>query len=126
MKRWLWAGGVVVSLVVAIGLVRLHSDDGPATKPIHWHLADGSSAAADARSVDIQFVPDPDCDGGVGTRARLRPPEIVYGPATIVIRLSVTVPGPGFVTCARRLESELLTIQLGEPIGARTLVDGSP
>jgi hypothetical protein len=63
------------------------------------------------------------CTGGQEMGARLRPPEIVYGPTTITVLFAVT-PLPGNHDCPGN-PSTRVTVELREPLGDRTLVDGA-
>ncbi|MFB2581393.1 hypothetical protein ACEXQD_09080 [Herbiconiux sp. P15] len=96
---------------------------GPQTEgePAVWFLADPSSVNPDSTSLDVD-VTRMACSSGV-TGDTLEP-VVTYTEASVVIRIDVAPLALGDATCVGN-ESVPVVVELSEPLGDRTLIDGS-
>ena len=86
-----------------------------------WELADPSGVSPQSEQVDL-LVSRLECASGV-TGATL-PPVVSLGEADVVIRVDASWNGTSGGTCPAN-DLVPVTVQLGEPLGQRALVDGA-
>lgn len=86
-----------------------------------WWIDPNSPAGPADRSI-AALVHEQTCAGGRPPVGRIEPPLIRYDPAAITIVLATRPPG-GAADC-RAAPDAPFRIELAEPIGARTVLDG--
>lgn len=125
-RRTLFVSAVAGVVALAGLLVYLESSDDSPPKafryPVAWTLNGGFMPGPASRSVVLELH-DRHCADGVRAADRLRPAKIVYGTKTVTITLTAELNG-GAHNCLGTPPSNT-TIHLAEPLGTRTLVDGS-
>lgn len=132
-RRWRMSGmlmvavGVVTLAVLALAIAwRPISPDIPRGSALSWKLGLGyqvprfdPAAAQITTTVSIE-VDQLTCPGGRDVRGLL--PIVTYTPLSVTI----TIPGNGDTSgCYHYLSGTGVTVQLREPLGGRTLFDGS-
>lgn len=112
-----WA--VVLTVLVAGTTVALTAL-GHRTTPATWYLPAGHVPNAASSTLDV-LVLEVDCSSGKGAAGDLAPPEVTTTADTVVVEVRTYVR-IGAQNC---LGSKMapLTVDLGEPLGDRVLVD---
>jgi hypothetical protein len=86
-----------------------------------WEPAPGADLTPAATRIEV-LVNERACSGGTSAEGRIAPPTIEYGPETVAITLAV-IPVTGDAPCPSNPDTPF-TVELDEPLGDRTLLDG--
>ncbi|WP_170131556.1 hypothetical protein [Quadrisphaera granulorum] len=128
-----WQGGdevkaaVVAAAAKALGRdapfrveVELDDRDPKTTEPAFWYLPAGWTADPTATSIEVT-VDSPQCASGVNPGERMAPPQVEVTDTQVRIAVSTYIlKGPQ--TCPGHGTAPLV-VELGQPLGDRTLVD---
>lgn len=128
-----WQGGdevraaVVAAAAKALGRdapfrveVELDDRDPKTTEPAFWYLPAGWTADPSATSLEV-VVDAPECASGVNPGERMAPPQVEVTDTQVRIAVSTYIlKGPQ--TCPGHGTAPLV-VDLGQPLGDRTLVD---
>lgn len=87
--------------------------------PATWQLSDPNAVSSSSEQLHIE-VTRLDCSGG--ETGEVLEPQVTYEAEQIIIRVDV-VPISGLQTCPGN-NAVPVTVQLTEPIGSRSLIDG--
>lgn len=86
-----------------------------------WEPAPGAALTPDTTRIDV-LVNERACASGTSAEGRIAPATVEYGPETVTITLAV-IPVTGPAACPGNPDTPF-TIELDEPLGDRTLLDG--
>jgi hypothetical protein len=86
-----------------------------------WEPAPDADLTPAATSIEV-LVNERACASGTSAEGRIAPPTVEYGPDTVTITLAV-IPVTGGADCPGNPDTPF-TVELDEPLGDRTLLDG--
>jgi len=97
-----------------------HNDPEPGDAAV-WRIDQNSPPSPSSSSISV-LVTRLGCSGGV--TGRVLQPGVVFGDDSITVTFTVEAAAPGAYTCPGN-PAVPLVIDLGQPLGQRSLVDGN-
>jgi hypothetical protein len=70
------------------------------------------------------FIRERSCAGGQPPNSRIQAPMVVFGEGSVVVTVTVR-QRPGVQDCPGNPDTTRITIELGQPLGDRVILDGS-
>lgn len=115
------AAGLLLVLVLAAGGWMAWQRWGPDDRGrshATWLIVETATPTPASTAIEVE-VRASDCGGDPDTAQA----EVRAEPDRVVVTVTVDDPGPGFHTCAQEI-GNTMTVDLGEPLGDRPIVDG--